>query len=241
MLRCIRAFNTCTRAFQNFTTNNARSGTAIVTQRRSYYDEAPDPRDPRLKTLEIPPLPDGITGDKFELLQWKNSADLFEYHDKLDTVLAVHGPPELWSYKKEPLYGANGGIFAIIATSGHQYKVCADNVLYLNRIDGEVNTQVRFDKVLLLGSIGWSMFGRPYVAQASVLATIEEQTLAGKIHIIKFKKRKGYRRKRGHRQHVTRVRIDEVCYTMPDKTQLVPLECEVDPLEPPVPSSPKLL
>lgn len=188
------------------------------------------------KSLEIYPLPDGVSGDRFQLLDIGGTE---VGDDGQVTVLAVHGPPELWSRHEEPLYGANGGIFAVIEAGGTQHKVCADNALYLNRIQGEVNTQVVFDKVLLLGTVGWTAFGRPYIGGARVLATIEEQTLSGKVMVTKFKKRKGYMRRKGHRQNVTRVRINEVQFQFPSKELITPHEIELDPLRPPMPNSPR--
>lgn len=196
---------------------------------------------PKNEPLEILPLPEGISNDRMQMYEIIGTEGTAGDGRGFTSVFAVHGPPELWSNQKEVLHGANGGCFAIFEAGGTQHKVTADNALYLNRIDGEVNEQVVFDKVLLLGSIQWTVFGRPYIPGATVVATIEEQTRSGKVHILKFKKRKGYRRLKGHRQSVTRIRINEVVYPLPTKEILKPFEIELDPKRPPLSNSPRFL
>lgn len=159
----------------------------------------------------------------------------------LTSIFAVHGPPEQWSDKEDILHGAHGGCFAVFEAGGTQHKVTADNALFLNRIPGDINEKVVFDRVLLVGSVAWSVIGRPYIPTASVVATIEEQTRSAKVMVTKFKKRKGYLRRKGHRQNVTRIRINEVLFDLPDASQLVPFEVELDPNRPPLPNSPRFL
>lgn len=195
-----------------------------------------DLTNPEKSPIEILPLPEGLSGEEFGLYEVLGTEGTGAEGKGFASVLAVHGPPELWTYQKEPLHGASGGSYAVIEAGGTQHKVSADNSLYLNRINGEVNTQVVFDKVLLVGSVAWSIFGRPYIPTAKVIATIEEQTLSGKVIVAKFKKRKGYTRRQGHRQHVTRVRINEVVVDMPTIQNLKPLEMPLDPLRPPLPN-----
>ncbi len=202
----------------------------LAYQTRQFCSDVPKPGQ---RPLEILPLPEGLSGDKFELYELLGTEGT-DGGKGLTSVFAVHGPPETWSYQEDPLHGANGGCYAVMEAGGRQHKVVADNALYLNRIDGDVNEQVVFDKVLLVGSIAWSVFGRPYIPTAKVLATIEEQTLSGKVIVAKFKKRKGYRRRQGHRQNVTRVRINEVVFDMPTVDGMKPLEIALDPFRPPL-------
>lgn len=197
--------------------------------------DPPGPGPPK-QPIEVLPLPEGISGDEFQFLEVLDSAP--ENVEGLNTVIAIHGPPELMTNQKEPLYGANGGCFAVIEAGGTQHKVSADNAVYINRIAGEVNTQVTFDKVLLLGSVAWTVFGRPYIPFARVIATIEEQTLSGKVMVTKFKRRKGYTRRQGHRQKVTRLRINHVQFDMPGKKDIIPHEIKLDPLRPNLPNNP---
>ncbi len=205
-------------------------------QRAAFFSGKPPPEEP-----EILPLPEGISGDKFQMFELQGTEGTGPDGDGYTSVLTVHGPPKGWLRGGEPLYGANGGIFAVIEAGGSQHKVVADNAFYINRIKGDVNESVVFDKVLLVGTIAWSVFGRPYIPTASVIGTIEEQTLSGKVHIAKFKKRKGYRRRQGHRQNVTRIRINEVKFSLPDASLLTPFEVEYDPLRPPLPNSPTFM
>lgn len=80
----------------------------------------------------------------------------------------------------------------------------------MERCSGKVGEQLSFDRVLLVGDEKTTHLGTPLVAEARVVGTISEQGKQGKIFVFKFKRRKGYRRKQGHRQLVTTVRIDEI-------------------------------
>lgn len=182
------------------------------------------------------PLPQGISGDKFGLYELLDSSKDFGSVEGENAVMAVHGPEEQCAPRGLEEHGAAGGIFAVIATSGTQYKVMPDDVLYTNRIKAEVNEQVTFDSVMLVGTLDWSVFGRPLIREAKVIATVEEQARSGKIHVIKFKKRKGYRRRQGHRQPITRFRINEIQYSLPDASMIRPYEVPFDPKRPPLPN-----
>lgn len=193
----------------------------------------------RYKGLEVLPLPEGISNDRFQMYEIQGTAGT-DNGEGLNTILAVHGPPELLMRGDDrPLEGAGGGCFAIIEAGGTQYKVMHDDAFYMNRTAGEVNEPITFDKILLIGSLQWTMIGRPYIPDARVIGTVEEQTLSGKLYVVKFKKRKGYRRKQGHRQKVTRVRVNEVQYVMPPASLLEPYEVEFDPKRPPLPNNPR--
>lgn len=101
-------------------------------------------------------------------------------------------------------------MYAVIKTGGKQYRVEQGDTLALERLDGDTGTQFSFDEVLLLGSEDVTTIGRPLVQGASVKATIIEQGRAKKIIVFKFRRRKNYKRKKGHRQYFTRVRIDAI-------------------------------
>ncbi|KAF6001115.1 hypothetical protein CCYA_CCYA17G4403 [Cyanidiococcus yangmingshanensis] len=126
--------------------------------------------------------------------------------------------------KRDPLVDGRGsGWFAVIARGPKQYKVTVGDIVYLDRLEGEVSHEVRFPEVLALGSVDWSVIGRPYVPGAEAVATIEEQSLSQKIYIYKKKRRKGYERLLGHRQPYTRVHITEIRWQVPEDNELEPL------------------
>jgi large subunit ribosomal protein L21 len=101
-------------------------------------------------------------------------------------------------------------VYAIVESGGKQYRVEPGAVLALERIPGEVGARVELDRVLLVGDAGQVQVGQPVVAGARVVSTIVAQTRGEKIDVFKFKKRKKYRRKQGHRQELTEVRIGEI-------------------------------
>lgn len=186
------------------------------------------------------PLPDGVDGSRvglYEIVGTEGS----DGGSGLRTIFGVHGPREHWPAQGGNIEAAGGGAFAIVEVAGKQYKVTDDDVLYSHKIRGEVNTGVVFDKVLLYGTMLWSVFGRPYIPGARVMATIESQTKTAKVMVTKYKKRKGYRRRQGHRQPITRLRIDGLEFDMPDPDLIVPHEVEYDPLRPPKPNNPRFI
>lgn len=101
-------------------------------------------------------------------------------------------------------------MYAIIRTGGKQYRVEKGDVVRLELLEGKVGSSVTLDDVLLVGGEGDVKLGSPRVAGATVVGTVVEQDRGAKIRVFKYKKRKHYRRTRGHRQHVTSVRIDAV-------------------------------
>lgn len=101
-------------------------------------------------------------------------------------------------------------MYAVIETGGKQYKVQEGDVIRtekLNIADGE---KVKFDKVLLLSEEGKLNVGKPYVDGASVEGQIEGQGKAKKILVFKYKPKKDYRKKQGHRQPYTQVKIEKI-------------------------------
>ncbi|MCH8344781.1 MAG: 50S ribosomal protein L21 [Planctomycetes bacterium] len=102
-------------------------------------------------------------------------------------------------------------MYAIIEDSGTQIKVASGDVVDVDLRDlGRRTKTVRFDRVLLLGDPegdGEAVIGTPYVSGAAVTAEILGEVTGEKIDVIKYKRRKGYRRKQGHRQRYLRVKI----------------------------------
>lgn len=101
-------------------------------------------------------------------------------------------------------------MYAVIESGGKQYRLSQGDVVDLERLGGEVGDEVVFDEVLLLNDGDEAVVGDPMVSGARVVGEIVEQKKAGKIVVFKFKRRKMYRRKRGHRQLQTRVLIKEI-------------------------------
>ncbi|MAJ45955.1 MAG: 50S ribosomal protein L21 [Planctomycetes bacterium TMED75] len=104
-------------------------------------------------------------------------------------------------------------MYAIIEDSGTQIKVSEGDVIEIDHREGEEGSTLLFDKVLAIGdnsSDDAARVGRPYLDGASVSAEVVEEFKTDKLHVIKFKRRKGYRRKIGHRQDMLRVKIDSI-------------------------------
>jgi large subunit ribosomal protein L21 len=102
-------------------------------------------------------------------------------------------------------------MYAIIKTGGKQYKVKQDEVLAIEKIEGEAGGKLTFDEVLAVGEEGKSLnVGAPLVDGAKVEAEIVEQFRGPKLIAFKMKKRKGYRRKIGHRQNLTKIKISAI-------------------------------
>ena len=101
-------------------------------------------------------------------------------------------------------------MYAVIKTGGKQYRVAADDVLEFERLDGEAGATVEFPDVLMVGEGESVKVGAPLVAGAKVVGEIVEQKRGRKIIICKKRRRKNSRRKNGHRQDLTKVRITEI-------------------------------
>ncbi len=101
-------------------------------------------------------------------------------------------------------------MYAIIEAGGKQYRVSEGDLIDVERRSGEVGQAVDFQEVLLVGDQDTIHVGRPVLAGARVVGTIAEQGKEAKIIVFKFKRRKKYRKKQGHRQLFTRVRIDQI-------------------------------
>jgi large subunit ribosomal protein L21 len=101
-------------------------------------------------------------------------------------------------------------MFAVIKTGGKQYKVAKDDVIEVEKIDLEAGKAVEFGEVLMLSDGGKVEVGAPFLAGAKVSAEVVKQTRGDKIIVFKKKRRKNYRRKKGHRQDLTLVKITAI-------------------------------
>ena len=101
-------------------------------------------------------------------------------------------------------------MYAIIESGGKQYRVEPGAVISLERIPGDVGSQLELNRVLLFSDGTTVKVGQPVLSGAKVISEIVAQTRGEKIDVFKFKKRKKYRRKTGHRQELTNVRIAQI-------------------------------
>lgn len=101
-------------------------------------------------------------------------------------------------------------MYAVIESGGKQYRVAEGDTVYLEKLAGDVGDTVEFDRVLLLSSDEAVAVGRPVVEGAKVTGEIVEQGRDRKVIVFKLKRRKDYRRKNGHRQAFTAVKISSV-------------------------------
>ena len=100
-------------------------------------------------------------------------------------------------------------MYAVIKTGGKQYRVAADEVLTIEKVAGDAGATVEFTEVLMLGGKE-PKFGKPGIFGAKVTAEVVKQGRAAKVIAFKKRRRKNSRRKRGHRQEQTTVRIKEI-------------------------------
>jgi large subunit ribosomal protein L21 len=98
-------------------------------------------------------------------------------------------------------------MYAVITTGGKQFKVQEKDIFAVEYLEGEAGTKVVFDKVLAVGEGADIKVGAPFVEGAKVEAEIVEQFRGPKLIAFKMKRRKGYRKRKGHRQELTKVRI----------------------------------
>jgi large subunit ribosomal protein L21 len=102
-------------------------------------------------------------------------------------------------------------MFAVIKTGGKQYKVSPNRVIRIEKIAGEAGAKVEFNEVLMMGEASKASFiGTPVVKGAMVTAEIIAQMRDEKIIVFKKKRRQNYRRKNGHRQELTQVKIIDI-------------------------------
>ena len=100
--------------------------------------------------------------------------------------------------------------YAVIKTGGKQYRVSANDVITIEKLEGEGGKSIEFKDVLMLGGDAGVKVGAPIVAGAKVMGEIVEQTRGPKVIAFKKRRRKNSRRKRGHRQDLTMVKITSI-------------------------------
>ena len=101
-------------------------------------------------------------------------------------------------------------MYAVVSTGGKQYRIQEGDILRIEKIPGEVGTPLTFENVLLYSDGEKLSIGQPVLENISVNAHIVEQGKAKKIIVFKYKRRKRFRRKQGHRQQFTAVKIDKI-------------------------------
>ena len=101
-------------------------------------------------------------------------------------------------------------MYAVIKTGGKQYRVAEGDLLRVEKIKGEVGAVVEFDDILMIVNGERVEIGRPILSDSKVVGEIVEQGKGKKIIVFKSKRRKGYRRKKGHRQQYTALKIKEI-------------------------------
>lgn len=101
-------------------------------------------------------------------------------------------------------------MYAVIRTGGKQVRVSPGEAVRVEKLAGAVGEPIELGEVLLVGGEGDPRVGQPLVAGAKVVGTITAQDRGPKITIFKMKRRKGYRRKMGHRQSYTEIRVERI-------------------------------
>ena len=100
--------------------------------------------------------------------------------------------------------------YAIVVSGGKQYKAVPGEILQVDRLPHEVEQQVVLDEVLFIADQDKFEIGDPFVKDAKVKTTVTDQIKGPKIQVFKYKPKVRYRKKRGHRQHYTLLRVDEI-------------------------------
>ena len=100
-------------------------------------------------------------------------------------------------------------MYAVVRTGGKQYKVAPEQKVRVEKLPGEIGDRIELDEVLLTGGDSVKI-GTPTVEGAKVIGTITDQGRGPKIIVFKLKRRKNYRRKQGHRQDYTEIRVDTI-------------------------------
>ncbi|TES86998.1 MAG: 50S ribosomal protein L21 [Candidatus Aminicenantes bacterium] len=115
-------------------------------------------------------------------------------------------------------------MFAVIKTGGKQYKVQEGDFLNVEKLNMEKEKKVTFDKVLLIEDEGKTLIGTPFVENALVRAEVIENFKDKKVLVFKKKRRKQYRKTRGHRQELTRIKIEEIIHGIKAVSKKKPAE-----------------
>ena len=101
-------------------------------------------------------------------------------------------------------------MYAIIVTGGKQYRVEQGDIVYIEKLDVEADSEVKFDQVLAIGEEGSVKVGAPVVEGATVAGKVIKNGKGKKIRIFKYTPKKGYRKRQGHRQPYTKVEITAI-------------------------------
>jgi large subunit ribosomal protein L21 len=101
-------------------------------------------------------------------------------------------------------------MYAIIVTGGKQYKVQEGDIVFIEKLDVEAESTVEFNEVLALSSDGKLVVGKPFVEGASVSGKVLSHGKDRKVIVFKYKAKKDYRKKQGHRQPYTKVQIEKI-------------------------------
>ncbi|MGM0431335.1 MAG: 50S ribosomal protein L21 [Spirochaetota bacterium] len=101
-------------------------------------------------------------------------------------------------------------MYALVEIKGKQYKAQEGALLTVDKIDQEPGKELEFDSVLMVADGDKTKVGSPYVKGAKVTATLDEQTKGKKVVVLKFKRRKGYKRKQGHRQQYSKLLVTQI-------------------------------
>ncbi|HEY4544455.1 MAG TPA: 50S ribosomal protein L21 [Tissierellaceae bacterium] len=101
-------------------------------------------------------------------------------------------------------------MYAVIETGGKQYRVQEGDVIFVEKLDVEAGETVEFDKVLVVANDNGLNIGKPVVEGAKVEASVVEQGKGKKVIVFKYKAKKNYKKKQGHRQPYTKVKIEKI-------------------------------
>jgi len=101
-------------------------------------------------------------------------------------------------------------MYAVLVTGGKQYRVQEGDVIYVEKLDGEIESTVEIDNILVVSKDEGLTVGKPVVEGAKVVAKVLAQGKAKKIIVFKYKRKKDYRRKQGHRQPYTKLQIEKI-------------------------------
>jgi large subunit ribosomal protein L21 len=101
-------------------------------------------------------------------------------------------------------------MYAVIVTGGKQYRVSEGDKLHVEKLDAEAGSEVEIKEVLLLGRDDGPVIGTPYVAGASVKISVLAHDKEDKVIVFKYRRKKNYRRFRGHRQHYTEIKVEAI-------------------------------
>ena len=101
-------------------------------------------------------------------------------------------------------------MYAVLSTGGKQYRVQEGDVLFVEKLNAEVETTVEFSEILAVGKEDGLVVGKPLVEGATVVAKVLAQGKAKKVIVFKFKRKLDYRKKQGHRQAYTKIQIEKI-------------------------------